>query len=501
MTGMLLAAALELSSRLPDARIDPRIFAGRAEGERSAFLVVLRSQADLSGASAITDRVERRRFVYEGLRAHAELTQRALSDRLRARGVAFRSHYLVNALEVEGDARLARDLASSAEVYEIAGNREAFSTPLPVLDAPLAPPVGVEPNLEKVRAPEVWDRGFTGQGIVVGSADSGFQWDHPALRNRYRGWDGSSAVHEYNWHDAIHDASPANLCGSDAPAPCDDEGHGTATAGLAVGDDGAGNRIGVAPGARLIGCRNMDHGNGTPARYIECFEWLLAPTDTRGANPRPDLGADVVNNSWSCPASEGCTDPEILRAVVENVRAAGVAVVVAAGNGGTYCSNIAEAPSIYEASITVGATDDADLIANFSSLGPVTVDGSNRLKPDLCAPGVNVRSAEPLGAYRSNFSGTSAATPHVTGAIALLWSAIPGLAGNVVGTARVLEESALPLTGSMTCGGFEGSAVPNTVFGWGRLDVEAALEAAGGRALPILAGEQPPATRIVPDRP
>src|SRR5262249_22773970 len=152
------------------------------------------------------------------------------------------------------------------------------------------------PNLERIRAPQLWTLGFLGQGIVVGDADTGFAWEHPALKPHYRGFDGATADHAYNWHDAIHDAGAGNLCGSDAPAPCDDAAHGTSTSGLLVGDDGAGNAVGVAPAAQLIGCRNMGRGAGTPARYTECFEFFLAPTDASGGNPRPDLGADVINN-------------------------------------------------------------------------------------------------------------------------------------------------------------------------------------------------------------
>ena len=209
----------------------------------------------------------------------------------------------------------------------------------------------------------------------------------------------------------------------------------------------------------------------------------------------------MINNSWTCPESEGCTDPQILRAVVENVRAAGVAVVLAAGNGGGACSTITEVPPIYEAGFTVGATDNADQIAGFSSIGPVTVDGSHRLKPDLTAPGVNVRSAGLSGGYAANFSGTSAAAPHVTGAIALLWSAVPARAGEVDGTERALEAGAVPLRLDLTCGAFSGLVVPNHVFGWGRLDLaEAYAEFLPPRELRLPGGEraQP---RALPPRP
>jgi subtilisin family serine protease len=283
------------------------------------------------------------------------------------------------------------------------------------------------------------------------------------------------------------------MCGSDSPSPCDDDtdanGHGTAASGLIVGDEGD-SKIGVAPGAKVIGCRNMDAGSGTPARYAECFEFFLAPTDFNGQNPRPDLGAHFINNSWGCWLSEGCTDPDLLKAVVENTQAAGLFIVASAGNDGRLgCGSVSDPPAIYEATFSVGAITMDDAIAGFSSRGPVTRDGSGRLKPDVVAPGVLVRtSARPSG-YQL-FSGTSAASPHVAGAMALLWSALPGLRGRPSESADVLRRTAAPLTSSQTCGSFAGAAVPNAVFGWGRIDIEAAvaLLAPVARMLP-----QPPA--------
>ncbi len=498
----LLLVLLRPQGAAAEVVIDPRIFAGRPEGERAPFLIVLREQADLSGAAAIQDRAARRRFVYEALRAHAEATQTPLREWLDRSGARCRPHFLVSMIEAEGDRALALELASRGDVSSLESNRESrLARPALPDESRRAAAAGIEPNIDRVGAPELWARGFTGQGVVIGVADTGFQWDHPALRSQYRGSEGSAVSHDYNWHDAIHDAAAGNPCGSDAPAPCDDDGHGTSVAGLAVGDDGAGNRVGVAPGATLIGCRNMDRGTGTPARYTECFEWLLAPTDSSGGNARPDLGADAINNSWTCPANEGCTNPNVLRAVVENTRAAGVAVVAAAGNQGASCSTIGEVPAIYDAAITVGATSLEDAIAGFSSFGPVTADGSNRLKPDLVAPGVGVRTSMPSGGYLSTFSGTSAATPHVTGAIALLWSAVPGLAGDVDSTERLLEEEAAPLTYSIGCGGYSGADVPNPVFGWGRLDVEKAYARATGRSEPLRSGAGRRSPRTIPPRP
>jgi len=490
-----------------EATIDPRIFKAGPPGETASFLVVLRRQADLSGAAGLAGgKRERARFVYEALAAEAAVSQAPLRARLDAAGVRYRSFFLVNMLEVQGDETLARSLAARPDVSRIASNnsftptRVIRPTPERALGEPVASLATVEPNIEKIGAPEVWARGFTGQGMVVGMADTGVAWDHPALKAHYRGFDGVNVSHDYNWHDAIHDARMGNPCGSNATAPCDDDGHGTSTASLAVGDDGAGNQVGTAPGAKFIACRNMDEGDGTPARYTECFQFFLAPTDHNGVNPRPDLGADIVSNSWGCPATEGCTTPDVLQAVVENVRAAGVFVAVAASNDGPDCATV-DIPALYEASFSVGATTLDDSIASFSSRGPVTADGSNRLKPDLCAPGVALRVADLAGGYSGGFSGTSGATPEVAGAVALLWSAVPGLAGHPVNTADLLESSAVPLASTQDCAPYPGSAVPNAVFGYGRLDIVRALDLAvsSPRARPIPpAGAREP--RVVPPR-
>ncbi len=494
-------------------KLDPRVFAGKAAGEAASFLVVMRELADLSGAEAFAGKTEKGRFVYEALTARAESSQAALRASLDARGINYRSYYLVNMIEIEGSRSLAEELAAREDVSSVAPNPEVRLEPRPVIeresgaspDALRLTPYAastVEPNIAKVGAPEVWARGFTGQGIVVGMADTGVTWDHPALRNHYRGFDGTTVAHDYNWHDAIHNATALNPCGSDAPAPCDDDSHGTATASLAVGDDGAGNQIGMAPGARFIGCRNMDQGAGTPARYTECFQFFLAPTDHAGANARPDLAAHVINNSWGCPVGEGCTDLNVLKSVVENVAAAGIVVVVSAGNAGSACSTISEPPAFYDASFSIGATSNSDAIASFSSRGPVTADGSNRLKPDLCAPGVNVRVASPSAAYHSNFSGTSGSAPHVTGAVALLWSAAPQLIGQVSATIDLLKRTAAPLTSAQDCGGFPGSAVPNPVFGFGRLSVSLAVDAAVPPARPgAILSPRRRGPRQIPPRP
>ena len=112
-----------------------------------------------------------------------------------------------------------------------------------------------------------------------------------------------------------------------------------------------GNQIGMAPGAKWIGCRNMDANFGTPARYIECMQWFLAPTRIGGGDPDPTKAPDITNNSWHCPPSEGCSF-DTLQAAVEAQAAAGIMMVSAAQNAGPNCSTVSNPPGIYEATYT-----------------------------------------------------------------------------------------------------------------------------------------------------
>ncbi len=460
------------------SKVDAWVQQTAAQGE-TEFLVLLSEQADLSSAAKLPSKVEKGAYVYQQLTRTAARTQGPLLAELRARHVPHRAYWVANMLWVRGDASLVQALAQRQDVAHIYANpwvQQALPQPptsqVEALEA-------IEWNILKVRAEQVWAAGYTGQGAVIAGQDTGYDWDHTALVQQYRGWDGAAADHNYNWHDAIHEDSsfttPGNPCGFDSPVPCDDHGHGTHTMGTMVGDDGGSNQIGMAPGARWIGCRNMEQGWGSPASYSECFQWFIAPTDLNGQNPRPDLAPDVINNSWGCPAAEGCSDVNILKTVVENVRAAGILTVSSAGNSGPTCSTIAQPIAIYDASFTVGATDSGDLIASFSSRGPVTADSSNRLKPDISAPGVSVRSSYLNNTY-TTMNGTSMAAPHVAGLAGLLISAAPHLAGQVDLLESIITGSAVPRTTTQNCGTVPGSAVPNNTYGYGRIDALEALQ-------------------------
>ncbi len=471
---VLLALSATLRAESLSQKVDPWVLE-KSSGGSAEFLVMLRVQGDVRGGSALSSKTERGAFVTDALRSVAERTQKPLLGLLAGRGVPHRSYWVANMIWVRGDRNLVEELAAREDVFHIYANpRVRFEGP--VASSPAGPvpdsPDAIEWGVSKVRAPQSWAQGFTGQGIVVGGQDTGYDWDHPALKAKYRGWSGSAADHDYNWHDSIH--SGGGVCGADSPEPCDDDSHGTHTMGTMVGDDGGANQIGVAPGAKWIGCRNMDEGVGTPQTYSECFQWFIAPTDLEDDNPDPSKAPHVINNSWGCPPSEGCTDPNILRTIVQNTRAAGIEVVVSAGNSGSSCSTVEDPPAIYDASFSVGATDSNDNIAGFSSRGPVTIDGSGRLKPDISAPGVNVRSSVPGGGYAS-FQGTSMAGPHVAGVTALLLSAYPHLIGDPNSIEAILTSTAVPRTTAETCGDVPGSEIPNNTYGWGRADAFSAI--------------------------
>jgi len=462
----------------PSGKIAPWVMDRLASGGQAEFLIVLADQADLSGAEALPTKLEKGRYVRDALWSKAQSTQAPLLAQLAVRHIEHRSYYIVNLIWAKGDRNLALDLAARSDVARIEANPQISNTQYPIpnlrpLTSDLQSPNGVEPNITYVHAPDVWALGFTGQGIVVGGQDTGYDWSHLALKPHYRGWSDATATHDHNWHDAIHvNSHGTNVCGVNSPVPCDDRGHGTHTMGTAVGDDGASNQIGIAPGAKWIGCRNMDNGWGTPATYLECFEFFLAPYPVNGTVilGDPALAPDVTVNSWSCPGVEGCSW-DTLQAAVEAQRAAGIMTVVAATNYGSGCSTIGEPPAPYAAAYTVGALNTGtDTIASFSSRGPVTVDGSNRRKPDIAAPGTGIRSSVPGGGYGSN-QGTSMATPHVAGAVALLWSARPTLRNQITLTEQVLNDSAIHIS-STECGS---SGWPNNTYGYGRLDLREAV--------------------------
>jgi subtilisin family serine protease len=463
------------------------LFAGEPGFFNDGFLIVLEQQADLASARGIAEREARLREVYETLVETAERTQRPLREELDGIGVSYRPYYVVNMIRVDGHRWLMDRFEGRPEVAQVILNPNVRKyprrVPIPYVGGG-EPTDGPQENLAAIHADEAWALGIEGSGIVVGGQDSGYDWDHPALKSHYRGWDGQQADHDYSWHDAWDGTR----------VPFDDGSHGTHTMGTVLGDDGAGNRTGAAPKAEWIGCRNMRRGLGNPGSYAECMEFLLAPYPL-GGDPFADgdvsRAAHVTNNSWGCPRIEGCF-PETLRRGVEALRAAGIMMVVSAGNEGPACGTATSPPANYDAAFSVGATTNAGNVVGFSSRGPV--DGL--MKPDIAAPGELVRSSVPGGGY-AYAGGTSMAGPHVAGTVALIWSADGDLIGDIDATEALLCATAVskpvdractldsaaqgPLaslipTPACACGGVTG--VPNNVYGCGLVDAGAAVRRA-----------------------
>ena len=458
-------------------KIAPWVMDHTTNGQQAEFLVVLADQADLSPAAALPTKNEKSHYVRDALWNKSQATQGPILQWLRERGLEYQSFYITNAILVKGSREIAETLAARPDVARVEGNPEiqnSLPQPGPAAEAPSQPgaPATIEPGINYTHAPDVWALGFNGQNIVVASADTGVRWTHNALKPHYRGWDGVTADHDFNWHDSIH--SGGGVCGPNSPQPCDDFFHGSHTTGTAIGDDGGSNQIGMAPGAKWIACRNMDVGVGTPARYIECMQFFLAPYPVGGdpSQGDPTKAPDITINSWGCPTSEGCS-VNTLQAAVEAQAAAGIMMVVAAGNSGSSCSTTIDPPSFYAASYTAGALNTGtDTIAFFSSRGPVTIDGSGRIKPDITAPGTSTRSASNSSDSAYTFAdGTSMATPHIAGAMALLWSAIPSLQ-NQIDASRAALNNAAHFISSTQCGT---AGPPNNVYGWGRVDILAAV--------------------------
>jgi serine protease AprX len=474
------------------AEITPQVWQDTSGGQEIELLLNLRAQADVNAAAAAARNagIDPAVGVVEALKKVAMESQAGLLADLQTNGIPYQAFWITNMVKVRGGQALALQWAARPEVGLIESNPSFQVNLEPGPPAAGPSPLG-EPNsvstiewgISQINAPAVWNLGFTGQDVVVASGDTGIQWDHPALISQYRGWNGSSADHNYNWWDAIHAADgwgSTTPCVPDQTAPCDDYGqsHGTHTTGTMVGDDHAGNQIGVAPGAKWIGCRNMFHGVGKPSTYIECLQFFLAPWAQGSSAPYagdPTLHANVINNSYSCPPSEGCAASS-LSAIVTTLRAAGIFVAVSAGNEGySGCSSVKNPPGLYANVFTVGATDSSNAIAGFSSRGPVTLDGSSWRKPDLSAPGNPVRSSIKPAGYGS-MSGTSMAAPHVAGAVALLWSAYPQLKGNLATTEQLLKSSATPLKTNEGCGGDTPDSLPNNTYGYGLLNALAAIQ-------------------------
>ncbi|MFY1636717.1 S8 family serine peptidase [Solwaraspora sp. WMMB335] len=424
-------------------------------------------QADLSQARQIDDWAARGAAVAATLRQAATASQASVRQLLDGQGVSYEAFWATNAIYVHGGtSMLAHELAARPDVeglyepveYQLVQPQPGGPTSAEIARAEAERVANaVEWGIANINADDAWDQfGTRGAGITIANLDTGVQFDHPALVDQYRGNLGDGTFdHNYNWFDAD---------GYCSDAPCDRGRHGTHTMGTMIGDDGADNQIGVAPEANWIaanGCCPSD------AALVASGQWLLQPTDLNGQNPDASKRPHIINNSWG--SRQPSLDP-----FMEDVQlawdAAGILGIWSNGNSGELGCQSSGSPGSRTVNYSVGAYDVDNRIASFSARGPGQ-DGE--FKPNIAAPGVAVRSSGPGDTYYPE-NGTSMAAPHVAGSAALLWSAAPALIGDTDATRQLLDGTAID-TADPQCGG---TGADNNVFGEGRLDVLALLEAA-----------------------
>ncbi|MGW6206701.1 S8 family serine peptidase [Streptomyces sp. NPDC055089] len=477
LTAPLPAVAADAATA-PSPKVDSALLNAVDDGGTSSFFVVLKDQADLSAAKKKKSHSAKAKSAYGELRAHAKTSQTSLNTFLDKKKVGHEDYWIANAIKVTGDQKLVDELAKRSDVASIVKERHYKLDDIETSDAKVTkalPASGKtdsavggddapEWGIADINADDVWNQyEARGEGIVIANVDSGVQYDHPDLVQQYRGNNGDgSFTHDYNWYD------PTGAC-PDSAVPCDNNGHGTHTMGTMVGKKG----IGVAPNAKWIAAKGCEAEQCTDSYLLEAGQWILAPTDHNGQNPRPDLAPNIVNNSWGGDSNTFYQD------IVEAWNSAGIFEAFAAGNDGdgATCSTT-HPPGAQVSSYGVGAYDVNGKIASFSGFGPSLVDDS--MKPNISAPGVNIGSTWPGSSYNT-INGTSMATPHVAGAVALLWSAAPSLIGNIDETRKLLNEGARDVDDTH-CGG---TADMNNVWGQGKLDILASVNKAPHTAVTV----------------
>lgn len=398
------------------------------------LFVVFKEQADISTITA-EPLSQRKSELYQTLITTAIETQARLQNKLDKWHVGYTSYYLVNGMEVNGGLLLKALLAAQPEV-----DRVLESPHLRPLPKALAASEGdltnaadeTAWNLEMIDAPRVWEElGVTGEGVVIGQTDSGVDGSHPELRYAYRG---EGIGDDYNWLDPWNQSQ----------YPTDYSGHGTGTLGIEVS-----SKRGVAPGAQWMGCVNLARNLGNPALYLDCMQFMFAPYPRSGdpfTEGDPSKAANIVNNSWGCPGIEGC-DLAVFEPALRVMKAAGIFMAASAGNSAEYgCNSVTDPPATSVEVFTIGSVNKSADLSDFSSAGPVSLNGKTYYKPNILAPGESILLLAPRNTYEMG-SGTSFAAPHVSGVVALMWSANPALVGDIDATYRILLETAKPYTG------------------------------------------------------
>jgi len=457
---------VEISSRLQDAL-------NRAgQDDYLQVIVLLRSQVDLAtlDQQLYTEKASLQQRAYQvitALQQNAERTQGELNNYFSSKYesadvYSFKSFWISNMFVIEAKPSVIYELMNRLDVAEI--DIDALIE----LDRPIAGDdyipentESVEPGLRIINAHLLWAQGITGQGRLVMGIDTGVHPNHPALQHK---WRGNHVPHNQAWFD------PGG--GTTTPSDCD--GHGSHTVGTMTGwSPLTGDTVGVAPGAEWIAAKTICSSPHT-SNSIAAFQWAMNPDGNPSTiNDMPD----AISNSWYDPdVSNECSG--IYKTTLDAVEAAGIAVIFSAGNSGPGSSTITKPKNINTNTVNVLSTAAIDgalyiggnnnPIASFSSRGPSLCGGTGSLliKPEVSAPGVNVRSSGSATGY-TVLSGTSMAAPHVAGAVALLKQFAPNLTGKEI--LEALYNTAVDL----------GTPGEDNNYGMGLIDVYAAFLSLG----------------------
>jgi len=431
---VVLAATLALASA---GQVQPSLRAGIKGGKISEAIIELpqvMDQVEKTMALQTLPKEEKVTTMVAMLEGLTNAAQAPYVARIKSLGLEYEQFWASNIILVKGLTEEALAKLESVE-GEFTIREQNYAHAFPAVKGP---EVNISQSAQwgvtQIRSQAAWTR-TTGEGVVVAIIDTGVNANHVALSAGYAG----------AWRDPYY--STAN--------PTDQNGHGSHCAGTIAG---RANGVGVAPGARWIACRGLNHqGSGSESALTTCAQFMLT------ANPRPN----IVSNSWG--GGQGNT---WYNSQIQAWRNVGIIPIFAIGNSGSSCRT-ANSPGDQPLAISVGATTATDAMASFSSRGPST---SGIQKPEVSAPGNAIVSC---GTGTSNYvsmSGTSMAAPHVAGAAALVLSANPNFSITQVQSALQTTAATPTLSNAdRNCGLPSSGNFPNYAFGHGRIDVGRAL--------------------------
>jgi len=431
------------------------------ENEYLSCLVMLKDQIgprDLELHRKLKTQKERHSSIIYKLKDKKERAQKDILiylDEQKSKGLikSYQSFWIVNGILVTATKEEIEKIALRAEVEMIYPNYPV-SLIAPVFEEANSSKSGARDYFQATGVGELWKMGYTGKGRLVCSFDTGVEWSHPALFYNWKG--GLQGGDISSWFDPY---------GSNFPV--DANGHGTHTMGIMVGKTDA-ETLGVAFDAEWIAAGVIDRGKNfeeTVADILQAFEWAIDPD---GDPETIDDVPDVINNSWGIPLAAKPPCDQTFWSAINNVEAAGIIVIFAAGNEGPSPMSLrtpADRATSPTNSFSVGAVDAQVYgfpIAPFSSRGPSGCDGTT-IKPEICAPGVGIRSSYLGGTYKA-LNGTSTAAPFISGAVALLREFNPE---------STVEEIKNALLFSSTDLGIKGE---DNDYGWGLFNLKKALD-------------------------